>query len=117
MADNDLRRKIFMATILANVFGPFTRNANTWINYWFYPKNGTWQSGSTNDFDKTTLYPIARPWLPGSWDIEGDEVTMVLEEDMSGSTPMYRHNYALGVVNHNTTEKRSFFIATSELRP
>src|SRR4051794_18893000 len=117
MADNDLRRKIFMATILANVFGPFTRNANTWINYWFYPKNGTWQSGSTNDFDKTTLYPIARPWLPGSWDIEGDEVTVVLEEDMSGSTPMYRHNYALGVVNHSKTEKRSFFIATSELRP
>jgi hypothetical protein len=106
-----------MATILANVVGPFTRNANTWINYWFYPKNGAWQSGSTNDFDKTTLYPIARPWLPGNWDIEGDEVTVVLEEDMSGSTPMYRHNYALGVVNHSTAEKRSFFIATSELRP
>lgn len=103
-----------MATIVGKVFGPFTRNGNTWINYWFYPKNGAWQSGSATDFDTTTLYPIARPWLPGSWDIEGDEVTVLLEEDMSGPTPMYRHNYALNVTNHNTTEKRTFFIATSE---
>ena len=58
-------------------FRTFTRNANTWINYWFYPKNGAWQSGQTIDFDTTTLYPIARPWLPGSWDIEGDEVTVL----------------------------------------
>ena len=36
-----------MATIVGKVFGPFTRNANTWINYWFYPKNGAWQSGQT----------------------------------------------------------------------
>lgn len=106
-----------MATIAGKVFGPFTRNANTWINYWFYPKNGAWQPGSATDFDTTTLYPIARPWLPGSWDIEGDEVTVLLEEDMSGATPMYRHNYALNVTNHNTTQKRSFFIATSELKP
>jgi len=54
-----------MATIVGKVFGPFTRNANTWINYWFYPKNGAWQSGQTIDFDTTTLYPIARVsrWL------------------------------------------------------
>jgi hypothetical protein len=106
-----------MATIVGKVFGPFTRNANTWINYWFYPKNGAWQSGQTIDFDTTTLYPIARPWLPGSWDIEGDEVTVLLEEDTSSVPLMYRHNYALNVTNHNTTEKRSFYIATSELRP
>jgi hypothetical protein len=106
-----------MATIVGKVFGPFTRNANTWINYWFYPKNGAWQQASVIDFDTTTLYPIARPWLPASWDVEGDEVIVLLEEDMSSGTPMYRHNYALNVTNHNTTEKRSFFIATSELRP
>ncbi|MFN0104403.1 MAG: hypothetical protein ACKV2U_20230 [Bryobacteraceae bacterium] len=103
--------------IISNVTQNFTLNPGVWFNYWFRPQNGAWQSGSTIDKDLTTLYPIARPWLPGSWDIDGDEVTVLLEEDGSVSPPRYRHAYALLVKNMNTTAKRSFFIATTELKP
>jgi hypothetical protein len=106
-----------MATIVGKVVGPFTFLPGQSYNYWFRPHNGAWQSFTTIDKDPATIYPIARPWLPYSWDIEGDEVTVLLEEDTSVTPPRYRHAYALNVQNHSKTDKRSFFIATSELKP
>jgi hypothetical protein len=106
-----------MATIITNVTDNLTLNAGVWFNYWFRPNNNAWQSASTIDKDRTTLYPIARPWLPGSWDIEGDEVTVLLEEDANATPLRYRHAYALLVKNSHPTLKRSFFIAATEMRP
>jgi hypothetical protein len=55
--------------------------------------------------------------MPDSWDIDGDEVSVVLEEDNSVTPPRYRHRYALLVKNLNTAVKRSFFIASTEMKP
>lgn len=105
-----------MATIVGNVFGKFTLEPGWNWNYWFYPNNGAYQSQSTIDWDRTTMHVIARPWLNGSWDVEGDEITVLLEADTS-VPPKYRHVYVLNVKNANTKDKRTFFIATSELKP
>jgi hypothetical protein len=105
-----------MATIIGKVTENITLPASSNWNFWFYVNNGAWQSGLTVDKDVTTLYPIARPWLPASWDIEGDEVIALLEEDTSVSPPRYRHVYALNVQNRATV-KRAFNIVYSELRP
>jgi hypothetical protein len=106
-----------MATIITNVTDNLTLTAGASFNYWFRPHNNAWQAGTTIDKDRTTLYPIARPWLPGSWDIEGDEVTVLLEEDANATPLRYRHAYALLVKNWNTAQTRYFFIAATQLTP
>lgn len=104
-----------MATITTTVTDMFTMNPGQSWNYWFYPRNGQWQADEEIDKDQTVLYPIARPHQPTHWDIDGDDVTVILESDTVA--PRYRHRYALLVKNLNQSQARRFFIVVSELKP
>jgi hypothetical protein len=95
---------------------PFTYTPGFWANHWFRVNNGQWQSGLTVDKDTTTFYPLARPWAPNSWDIDTNEPTVMLEEDMSVSPPRYRHAYVLFVQNVGI-KNRSFFLVGTEFKP
>jgi hypothetical protein len=106
-----------MATIKTTITNAITHPAGYWFNYWFLANNGAWQSASTIDKDPTVVYPLARPWLPGSWDIDTDEVTVLLQEDASASPLKYRHAYVLLVKNLSQTAKRSFFLVGTEMKP
>lgn len=106
-----------MATITTSVTNAITHAPGYWFNYWFRPYNGAWLPNTTIDKDPAVIYPLARPWLPFSWDIDTDETFCMLEEDASVTPPKYRHSYVLLVKNMSQTDKRSFFLVATELRP
>lgn len=102
-----------MSTINTFITSEFVVPPGSSWNYWFLPVGGQWSPLETVRTERRVMHLIARPWFISSWDIEGDEVTVIL----NNTGTLYRHAYVLLVKNLHPTNWGLFFIAVSELIP